>query len=230
MVKSYKGYFFMNNNNKEKLASRLLYLPIDLNEKVLLWLTYKGLKPVSEITALKRNRAHLRRMMRDPLYKKSYKSPYDFDSRSSKRIRKWINDAGLYLAIEPEYETAWHVGSNPEQVKTSTKLLHKFDIENEIKTGLMFGFPEVSVRAYAENRNKSDEEIENVMVGTGDLLYKDPYLKDKYFTPYVFYNIPKSKVVEQSQVAKKWADTIREDVSQLATWFENAVRDDLGVK
>lgn len=218
------------NNSKEKLASRLLYLPIDINEKVLLWLTYKGLKPVSEITVLKRNRAHLRRMMCEPLYRKSYISPYSFDSRGSKQIRKWINDAGLYLAIEPGYETAWHVGKPEELVKMSTELLHKFDIENEVKTGLMFGFPEASVRAYSENRNKSDEEIENIMTGTGNLLYKDSYLKDKYFTPYIFYNMPKSKVVEESLVAKNWADTIRKDVPKLATWFEKATRKALGGK
>ena len=204
-------------NTKEKnLASRLLYLPLDLHEKVLLWLAYKGLKPVSEITASRRGNVF-------KLLKKGIKpkSNYYFNSSKSKRIRKWIKGAGLFIAIEQGHDMAWHVSKNSDLAKLSTKSLHKLDIKNEIKTGQLFGFPETSIQAYAQNRNKNFDETLKVMVGTGELLYKNEYLKDKYFTPYIFYNMPKNRVKEDSQVAKVWADTIRHDVPKLATWFEN---------
>ena len=93
-----------------------------------------------------------------------------------------------------------------------------------MKGGLLFGFPESSVRAYAKNRDKSETEIAQEMVGAGALVYQDPYLKDKYFTPYILYNIPKVSVRQDSQIAKKWADTIRQDVPKLASWFEKNQR------
>ncbi len=216
----------MKEISPKSLASRLLHLPLDIHEKVLLWLTYKGLKPVSEITVLKRNRTHLRHMMSDPEYRRSYKSPYSYDSKNSKRIRRWITDAGLHLSIEPGHDTAWHISQNPNLAKESTELLHKFDTESEIKSGILFGFPKESAKAYAENRNKSDDEVEKIMVGTGELLYKNNFLKDKYYTPYVFYNMPKDKVEEESNIARIWADTIRQDVPKLATWLEKKASSD----
>lgn len=214
----------MKEISPKSLASRLLYLPLDVHEKVLLWLTYKGLKPVSEITVLKRNRTHLRRMMSDPEYRSSYKSPYSYDSKKSKRIRHWISDAGLHLSIEPGHDTAWHISLDPDLAKQSTELLHKFDTQSETKSGILFGFPKESAKAYAENRNKSDEDVEKIMVGTGELLYKNSFLKDKYYTPYIFYNMPKDKVQEESKIAKNWADAIRQDVPKLATWLEKKAR------
>lgn len=199
------------NNIKESLAKRLLYLPIDVGEKVLLWLTYRDLKPISEITVQRRNFSKIRR---------GIKTIFDEDHPNIKRIKKWIKDAGLFKVNEPEYKSAWHVGKDKSKVEISAKIIRQFDFESEVRTGTLFGFPKASVRAYAENRNKSDDEIENIMTGTGDLLYKDPYLKDKYFTPYIFYNMPKSKVIEESQVARNWADTIRKDIPKLADWFE----------
>ncbi len=210
----------MSSFQQASLSRRLLYLPLDLHEKVLLWLTYKGLKPVSEITAEKRNKVHLRRMMRDVEYKKTHKSSYDFNSKNSKRIRKWLKDAELNLATEPSHESAWHIGKNADQVKTSVQIFHNFDLKKEIETGILFGFPEESAKAYAHNRNKDFEETLKVMVGTGDLRFKNEYLKDKYFTPYIFYNMPKDKVQEESKIPKIWADTIRRDIPKLALWFE----------
>lgn len=214
----------MKEISPKSLASRLLYLPLDIHEKVLLWLTYKGLKPVSEITVLKRDRTHLRRMMSDPVYRSSYKSPYSYDSKKSKRIRRWIADAGLHLSIEPGHDIAWHISQDPSLAKQSTELLHKFDTESEIKSGILFGFPKESAKTYAENRNKSDEDVEKIMVGTGELLYKNNFLKDKYYTPYIFYNMSKDKVQEESKIAKIWADAIRQDVPKLAAWLEKRAR------
>jgi len=197
------------------LANRLLYLPLDLREKVLLWLTYKGLKPVSELTVERRGNAFA-------LAKKGIRkeSTYGYNSSNSIRIRRWIKDAGLSVAVDPKFASSWHVGKDKKQVQLSTKIIRKFDYENEIKSGTMFGFPGESVKDYAHNRT-ANEEGKIPMVLIGKERFSNQYLKDKYYTPYVLYGIPENMVVKESQTAKKWADTIRKDVPLLAKWFEN---------
>ncbi len=202
-------------DKQKELASRLLYLPLDIQEKVLLWLAYRGLKPVSEITV--ERRGNIMSLLRRGV---KIVSTYNYNSPKIKRVRKWVRDAGLFRYAEHGHHTSWHVGKDKNNVVESTKILHKFDYENEVKSGLLLGYPEESAKAYARNRGKSENEAMKEMVGTGSLVYKDPYLKDKYYTPYLFYNMPKNRVVEDSKVAQKWADAIREEVPTLAKWFE----------
>jgi len=199
---------------QNKLSSRLLYLPIDLSEKVLLWLTYKGLKPVSEITTSRRG--NLMSLSRRGIKRES---TYDFNSIKSKRIKKWILDAGLFFKPESEGNMSWHVGKDKSKVELSTEIIRKFDYDNELKSGLFFGFPEESVKAYAHNRvAKDNEQIPMVWPD------KEHYFDDKYYAPYVLYNIPLEHIKKDSQTAKLWADTIRKDVPKLAKWFEKKKR------
>ena len=195
---------------QRELSSRLLYLPIDLKEKVLLWLTYKGLKPVSEITTSRRG--NLLSLLRRGIKRKS---TYDFNSSKSQRIKKWILDAGMYYEPESEGDMSWHVGKDKSKVDLSSKIIRKFDFANELKSGLLFGFPEESAKAYAHNRIAKDEK--QIPMVWPD---KEHYFDDKYYAPYVLYNIPLEHIEKDSQTAKKWADTIRKDVPKLAKWFE----------
>ncbi len=145
-------------------------------------------------------------------------STYDYNSTKSKRIRKWLKDAGLHIAMEPKCDSCWHIGKDKDQVILSTKILHKYDYENEVKTGTLFGFPKAAVEAYAHSR--VSEEAMNLMMNIGKHRSDYPELKGKYFLPYMLYNIPKTNIIENSQTAKLWADTIRKDVPMLANWFE----------
>ncbi len=210
----------MEQNN---LANRLLYLPLDIHEKILLWLTYKGQKPVSEIAAHKRDKKYLcLRRLNPELAKKYPQEKYDYNSRNSLRIRKWLSDAGLVLITESPQDITWFISHDLEKAKAAMQSLHRFDRDNQIKTGLLFGFPRDSVIAYADCLSKTQDEIGKIMVGTGDLVLKNEYLKDKYFTPYIFYNISREKIKKDSQIAQKWADVIRKDVPKLAQWFEKS--------
>lgn len=207
---------------EEKLASRLLYLPLDTQEKIFLWLTHKGLKPVSEIQAEKRDKKYLRLRLTDPEKAKEYpKEKFDINSPKTKRIRKWIGDAGLFFLSSDPSDSNWYIGKKIEDIKIVMDSIRKFDKENQIKTGLLLGFPEEATKAYAENLGKSYEEIKKVMVGTGASVFENEYLKDKYFAPYVFYNMAKTRVEVDSETARIWADTIRKDVPKLAKWFES---------
>ncbi len=193
------------------LAGRLLYLPLDLDEKIFLWLTFKGIKPVSEITA--ERRGNFFSLAKRGIHRKS---KYDYNSANSRRIRGWIKDAGLVMMTNG---SEWHVGKEKNKISESLKIIRKFDYDNEIKSGLLFGFPKKSVEAYSHNRIvKENDQIP--MMGIGVEKYENKFLKDKYYTPYILYNVPLRNVEEDSLTAKKWADTIRKDIPKLAKWFE----------
>lgn len=184
-------------------------MPLDLHEKVLLWLAFRGLKPVSEITVHRRNMVLLRKGIRTS-------SPNI--KNKIKRIKKWIQDAGMFYATEPKYETSWHVSLDKNKAKLSAKVIHKFDYKNELLSGTLFGFPKESVKAYAHNRVVKFGKKAILMVSPYD--FNHHYLKNKYYRPYAFYAIRADRVKEDSQTARLWADTIRKEVPTLAKWFE----------
>lgn len=202
--------------SKKTLASRLLYLPLDLHEKVFLWLTYRGLKPVSEITIIRRKitpRGLLRLKRKNISYSPTTKPS------NIRRIKKWIMDAGLEYVSESKQNNSWHVGKDINKLRLSVKVLHEFDYENEILSGTLFGYPKESVAAYAKNRQSKSAERLTPIVYPGE-QGTHPLLVDKYFLPYIFYAISGSHLREDVQIAKLWADTIRADVPRLAKWFE----------
>ena len=125
----------------------------------------------------------------------------------------------MYYVSSSKYLSEWHVSKDKQKAKLSASIIRKFDYESEVKSGVLFGFPEESAKAYAYNRNleKGKDQISVVYPGW---IYFHPYLKDKYYAPYIFYAIRKDRVKEDSRVAKKWADTIRKDVPTLARWYE----------
>lgn len=184
---------------------------MDVGEKVLMWLTYKGLKPVSEITVIRRNLSQLKKGIRN--------NDYDFNSSTSKKIRKWLEDANLYFLSESEYPGSWHIGKNLEDVKLSSKVIRIFDYENELVSGKLFGFPPKSVIAYAVNRSLEVPDPNHPILWPGD-KFQNSYLKDKYFTPYLIFALDANRIEEDSKVAKTWADTIRDDIPLLAKWYE----------
>ena len=141
--------------DKNNLANRLLYLPLDIHEKVLLWLTYKELKPVSEITA--ERRGNIKSLLKKGIRKAS---TYQFDSPNSLRIRGWIKDAGLVISFEEKYGSAWHISKDKKLANESVESLQKYDYNSEVKSGKLFGFPIESVKTYAKNRGKPYEEIQ----------------------------------------------------------------------
>lgn len=196
--------------SQEELSKRLLYLPVDLHEKVLLWLTYRGLKPVSVISINRRNLNLLRR---------GIKTPNNDDGQKIKRIKKWIYNAGLFFEIEDGRSGSWFIGKDKDKVVFSAKNIRKFDFESEIKLGLLFGYPRESVETYAKNRTLRLGENPIAMVWPGHQSFH-PELKEKYYLPYLTYALKADRVEKDSQTARVWADTMRKEVPILAKWFE----------
>lgn len=171
----------------KKLASRLSYLPLMLSERVYLWLTYRGIKPVSDIGFIK-----------------------DKKNPKTKRIIKWLKDAGLCYIPESTSKNNYvgvHISKDKEKAELLDRLSLKDDKKSEFTKGTLYGFPE-----------KAAGVPKNMLTGE---YYTHPYLKNKYFTPYMLYGSRRDHIKEDSQTAKLWADTIRKEVPTLAKWFEN---------
>lgn len=172
----------------KKLASRLSYLPLSLSDRIYLWLTYRGIKPVSEIVFIKDKR-----------------------NPKTKRIIKWLKDANLYYIPESTSKKNYvglYISKDYKKVELLDKLSLKNDKKSEFIKGILYGFPKEVVKAYKTNTSAE-----------GYFLH--PYLKNKYFTPYILYSSRRDHIKEDSQTAKLWADTIRKEVPTLAKWFEN---------
>jgi hypothetical protein len=191
------------NTSENKLASRLLYLPLDLREKVLLWLAYRELKPVSELTVIRRHRKN------------------NENNLKIKKVKKWIKDAGLFYTNDGKNLTSGHVSKDKNKAILSAKIIHKFDYQSECQSGILFGFPKGSAEAYAFNRNIKIGEDQITVIWPGLMSYH-PYLKDKDWMPYIFYAIRGDRIEKDSEVAKLWAETIRKETPILAKWFEKA--------
>ncbi len=179
----------------KKLANRLLYLSLDLDSKVCLWLTYRDIKPVSAILIKDKNELQFR------------------------KIIKWFEDAGLYHSIESDCRNCFHVSRHKEKAELSSRVLHLFDYDNEYLSGTLFGFPKDAAKAYAENRDKKSQ-VDKTLMLSGNEKDVHPYLSDKYYAPYILYAVRSNHIEDDSQSAKLWADTIRKEVPVLAEKFE----------
>lgn len=199
----------MTNETKNKLGSRLIYLPLDPVEKVLLWLAYRHLKPVSEISVTRRSKSKIKKRVTN----------FNESSPKIKRIKMWIKDAGMFYMPEKEYPSAWHVGHNKKDVSESATTIRKFDYKSELKTGLLFGFPNKSVQAYARNNNPKTNNESTTIIWPGD-KYLHPKTKDKTYTPYLIYAVNLDSSPTDLKVAEKWANCIRTELPLLAMWYE----------
>ncbi len=199
----------MLKETKNKLGNRLLYLPLDPIEKVLLWLTYRRHKSVSEISVTRRNRS------------KTKKQATTFDECSTKiqKIKNWIKDSGMVYKPEKEYPSAWHVGHNKKDVSDSATTIRKFDYDSELKTGLLFGFPIKSVQAYATNSDSKTNNKSVAIIWPGD-KYLHPKTKDESYTPYLLYAVNLESSDIDLKVAENWANCIRTELPTLAKWYE----------
>ncbi|HCQ31040.1 TPA: hypothetical protein DIU27_01465 [Candidatus Collierbacteria bacterium] len=184
----------------QKLSRSLLFLPIDLLDKVFLWLAYRELKPVSEISLTRQKR-------------KSNKE-------NLLRIEKWLRVAGLHSSPEKGNCTSLHVGKDMEKVLLSSVILRSTDYDNEIKTGILLGYPEASVKAYAINRNLELGQNPEPLIYPGFYMIHEN-TKSIDYLPYLVYAATTRNLSKELSVAKKWAQLIRTETPILAKWYED---------
>ena len=108
-------------STNEDLKRSLLSLPVIILGKVELWLTYKGLKPVSAIT-LETNFSDLGEMQK-------------------KKLKEWLKKANLYHFMDQEEDRVLHVSKRSENAELSSRILWSKNYEDIIEQGMLFGYP-----------------------------------------------------------------------------------------
>lgn len=116
----------MDQKSPHKISDRLLSLPVTLEGKVQLWLTYKGLKPVSTAQFL------------------SSRTPQEEVDFS-----KWLQDAKLVQAPDHKSEEFVFVSKDMDLAKRAAEIMWSENKDDLLEKGDLFGYPQEAVRAYA---------------------------------------------------------------------------------
>lgn len=165
------------------------YLPLNLQSRVDLFLTQNGLKSNSAII-LRKPSCHFK--LESYLIKNNLS--YSIDSR----------DSQLYF-----------VSKNQADVNLLKSIWHQKDIESEVQKGLLLGYPNKAVSAFA--KYKDHPERGKYLSGT---LSSDFPKSQLNYWPYIGYVLRKGHEIEDSLIAQKWAQFIRQNNPTLAIWYE----------
>ncbi len=188
------------------MEKELEKLNLDLQSKVELWLTYRKAKPASLISI---------RLEGEDENIKIY-------SKDIKSLKKWLNKANLNFLQDTKSPELFYVSRDPKKVEKLSKIMWKDDEQNTYQKGIFFGYPKEAVKVYAANieacikREKTFKEV-------GLSSWQDKEIKkfDKYWKWYMRYTPRRDYLLQDSMVAKKWADICRSEIPNMAKKFES---------
>ncbi len=180
--------------------SRLLYLPLGILSRVEFWLVYKEVKSAAS-------------------------SSLRFVSKGSKKIKglrsvkRWLRDAGIEFVRTKGRPDIIHVSKNKKLADELSRKIFLKTAESDLEVGKLLGYPLEAVKAFS--RLGFDRSDYSSLI---DSLDKESPIRGKYWAAYARYLLRKGYEIEDSKIARLWADTIRRDIPKLAQWFEKSVR------
>jgi len=177
----------------KNLSSKIHYLPLNIQSRVELWLTYKNLKPTS-LLIIREN--------------KTKTTP----------IINWLKHANLTFIINPKDNNQIFISKKTKTCQTLFNIWETTTPKNEYQKGILLGYPEKAAKTfslYSKHPNRK-----NYLTNIND---PDFPKKEIIFYPYISYTLRKNHEIEDSQTAKIWADCIRKDLPKLAKWYESAI-------
>jgi hypothetical protein len=216
--------------DRKKLKKELMELPISLSNKVELWLLLSGFKKATEILVV------------PSLWKNNnetkYSSPEDI-----KKTEAFLIKTGLfYKPIERIDEgkekqpdncyrkttlerTEFLLSLTPDDLDKFAQARKFLDHQ---ALGNFYGFPTETVIHFALGHGIQILKGEGVNINaeplTSPVKFREMFINE-YWYPYVQYLTRTGHELEDSQVAIKWADCIREDLPELAKEFEKEGRE-----
>lgn len=187
----------MNTKLSKKLAKSLEKLPISVG-RILLWLVYKGYKPLVSIVL-------------------------DFDwknnTKKQKIIFSWLKEAGLKSSLSQKFPDTLHISRSDKLLELYKKYELKDSSNAHTIRGNLYGFPKEVVTSYA----KHFSHLEKFM--THAILVEESI--DWYWLPYAEYLVRIGYEKKDTEIAKKWADASRKDIPKLAKEYEKNRLNDL---
>lgn len=122
----------MDQSLPHHLSEKLLRIPVTLEGMVQLWLTYKGLKPVSTV---------------------QFKTGEN--SKDHNCFTEWLEDAGLTYSPDLKSSEFVFVSKEIELAKRAAKLMWSENEEDLLEKGRIFGYPMAAVKGYASKEKMS---------------------------------------------------------------------------
>lgn len=111
------------------LSSSLLYLPLNIQSRVELWLTFKSLKPVSAI---------------------SFRNP-----SKTARVFSWLDRANIKYTLDTKRPEIAYVSKDISLAREAMRIMWSKKLVDEIKKGELFGYPKKATKAYASREPMS---------------------------------------------------------------------------
>lgn len=216
--------------DKENLKKRLLNFPINLQDKVEIWLILRDLKPATDI------------FLKKTLINKIDRST-KVTQRNLKIVENFLKDNNLFYKTIDQYnhgqlkikvghkyyyvnftffDKIFFVSKKEDFVeslyKAWTDLRGVFEPSVNRQLGILYGFPKEAVEEYV--KAWSDPKVKSLPDNLEKAIEFHKRHKGEYWESYVSYIIRKGHDEEDTQVAKRWADCVRNEFPELALKFE----------
>jgi hypothetical protein len=197
----------------EEIRSSFLQLPKSINQKELIWLVYRDLKPLSSIST------------DFDWSQNSLANKERFNLKDEKDFVDWLKEAGILYTLSQRNGNTIHLSKDPVLLSKNQELELNESVDAHTFRGISYGFGEENSKAYALAIQKtptfpSDTIIHTIMVP--EIISKDWY-------PYAAFLVRRNYELEDALPAQKWAEIIRSEVPQVAKDYETQVVKDLEI-
>lgn len=189
---------------EQLLKKELKKLNLNIQSKIELWLTYKGLKPASFVSI-----------------KLGKRNNYNDISKDVQALKHWLTGAQLFTIQDPTQKESFWISPDQDKVKKLSKIMWKEDRESVYEKGILFGYPRKAVKLYSDHIESIDQGRKTFeQVGLGLIAGGDSGLLTHSLEPYIRYVIRRNYVNEDTQVALEWAKLCRKEIPSIAQQFE----------
>lgn len=198
-------------NTKEELAESLEKIPLNVG-KILLWLVYQDLKPMTTIS-------DDFDWSQSPLADKS-----KLNLEKENKILNWLKSANIKYQYSIRFPHVLHVSKDKDILDKNAKYESDESVVAHSFRGEAFGFGKVAAQAYAQAAQK-DPMFPNDLVIHAALV---PELSKVDWYPYIGFLVRRNHELEDAEIAKKWAEICRMDIPEIAKQFEEQrMKDDI---
>lgn len=180
--------------NNQK-TKNINYLPLNIQSRIELYLTLNGLKPASVITIRDNKEKNLR------------------------RVRNFLRGNHLYFSVDKKDSLQYFASLDRLTTKTICSIWNKDSEKSEIKKGNLLGYPTKAVILFVKYSRSVDRP--KFLTGIYD---KDFPRSTLDYWPYIGYIVRKGYEAEDSVIAKKWSDFIKQNNPVLARWYEKRIK------
>jgi len=130
------------------------------------------------------------------------------NSKMTPKLEVWLREAKLHHAPDQTSPRLFFVSQDKAKAQRAAAIMWSETPADLKEKGILFGYPKAAVAAFAKG-----QPLKGLL----------PRNWDKYWAAYVRYAVRPGHELEDSRVAKTWADTIRADLPAIAKKYEHTL-------